>query len=256
NAATVTVPDTVKPTAPANLSAQVGGPAQVNLSWTASTDNVGVTNYRIYRNGLFLAQVGNVTSFADTTVNVETLYQYTVRALDARQNLSDAGNTASVTVPDTQKPSAPANLTALAPGSMQVNLSWSASTDNVAVKNYEVYRNGQLIALLGNVTSWSDTLVSAGTSYQYTVRGLDARQNRSDASNTATITTPAITTVTFAAIADARVEENKRNVNFGTDVSLGAAADRKLIESYLQFQLAGVNGPVRTAKLRLWATAA
>ena len=125
NTATVTVPDTVKPTAPSNLSAQVGGPAQVNLSWTASTDNVGVTNYRIYRNGLFLAQVGNVTSFADTTVNVETLYQYTVRALDARQNLSDAGNTASVTVPDTQKPSAPANLTALAPGSMQVNLSWT-----------------------------------------------------------------------------------------------------------------------------------
>ena len=98
--------------------------------------------------------------------------------------------------------------------------------------------------------------MSAATRYQYTVRALDARQNRSDASNTASVTTPAITTVTFAAVADARVEENKRNVNFGTDATLGAAADRKLIESYLQFQLAGVNGPVRTAKLRLWATAA
>jgi hypothetical protein len=139
---------------------------------------------------------------------------------------------------------------------MQVNLSWTASTDNVAVKNYEVYRNGQLIALLGNLTSYSDTLVSAATSYQYSVRALDARQNRSDASNTAAVTTPAITTMAFTAIADARIEENKRNVNFGTDVSLGAAADRKGIESYLKFQLSGVNGPVRTAKLRLWATTA
>src|SRR6185503_14124532 len=46
------------------------------------------------------------------------------------------------------------------------------------------------------------------------------------------------------------------NVNFGTDATLSSAADRKAIESYLRFQLAGVNGPVRTAKLRLWATTA
>ena len=256
NTASVTVPDMVKPTAPASLTAQVGGAARVDLSWAAAADNIGVTHYEIYRNGLFLAQVGNVTTFSDTTINVETAYQYTVRALDARQNRSDASNTASVTVPDTTKPTAPANLTAQVPGSWQVNLTWTAATDNVGVTRYEVYRNGLLLATLGNVTAYADTLVSPLTSYQYTVRALDARQNRSDAGNVVTAATTAIATAAFTAVADARVDESKKNVNFGSETTLTTSNDRKRMESYLQFQLSGVNGPVRTAKLRLWATTA
>jgi glucose/arabinose dehydrogenase/chitodextrinase len=255
NQANVTVLDAIKPTAPGNLAAQVASQTRVDLSWTASSDNVGVTNYEIYRNGLFLAQAGNTTSFSDNTVRAETLYQYVVRAVDARQNRSDASNTASITVPDTTAPSAPANLAAQATVSARVDLSWNASTDNVGVTNYEVYRNGDLRAVVGNVTSYADTTVSPVTTYQYTVRALDAKQNRSEASNLANVTTP-VPTVISVAVADARVEENKKNINFGTDATLSTTLDRKSIESYLQFQVSGVTGAVKSAKLRLWATTA
>jgi hypothetical protein len=69
------------------------------------------------------------------------------------------------------------------------------------------------------------------------------------------VTTP-VPTVASTAIADARVEENRKNNNFGTDATLSTTLDRKSIESYLQFQVSGVTGVVKSAKLRLWATAA
>ena len=96
--------DTVKPTTPSSLNA-TASPGQVALSWTGSTDNVGVTGYRIYRNGTQVGSVlGNVTTFTHTGLTSGT-YSYTVRAIDAAGNLSDASNTATVTVPDSVKPS-------------------------------------------------------------------------------------------------------------------------------------------------------
>ena len=114
-------------------------------------------------------------AYADTNVSVETPYEYTVRAVDAEQNRSGASNTAQVTVPDSESPTTPGNLTAQAAGAAGVDLSWTASTDNVGVTNYEIYRSGTLLATVGNVTSYTDTTVSVETPYQYTVRALDAR---------------------------------------------------------------------------------
>ncbi len=257
NVATVTVPDTVKPTAPANLVAQVAGPARVDLSWTASTDNVGVSNYEIYRNGQLRAVVGNVTTYADTTVNAEVAYQYTVRALDVKQNRSDASNTATVTVPDTVAPTVPGNLVAQAVSGARVDLAWTASTDNVAVAGYEVYRNGVLLAAIGNVTTYADTLVTPLTSYEYTVRAVDAKQNRSAAGNVATATTLA-PIATFSPVADAHVEEAKKNNNYGTATTLRTVkgSGKNVFESYLRFDVSGVPGPIKSAKLRLSATTA
>jgi chitodextrinase len=257
NTATVTVPDIVKPSAPANLAAQVGGPARVDLSWSASTDNVGVSNYEIYRNGQLRAVVGNVTAYADTTVNAEVAYQYTVRALDVKQNRSDASNTATVTVPDTVAPTAPTNLAAQAVSGARVNLSWTASTDNVGVARYEVYRSGALLAVIGNVTTYADMLVSPLTSYEYTVVAVDAKQNRSVASNVANATTLA-PIATFSPVADAHVEEAKKNNNYGTATTLRTVkgAGKNVFESYLRFDVAGVPGTVKSATLRLSATTA
>jgi hypothetical protein len=196
---------------------------------------------------------GNVTAYSDLTVRVEVAYQYSVKALDARQNRSDASNTAQITVRDTTAPTAPANLVAQANVGTRVDLSWSPSTDNVAVTGYEVYRDGALLATVGNVTAYADMLVAALVPYQYTVRALDARANRSQPSNTATVTPPAV--ASFAALADARVEENRKNNNFGADTTLSATGDRKHMESYLRFQVAGI-GTVKSAKLRLTTTTA
>jgi glucose/arabinose dehydrogenase/PKD repeat protein len=243
--------DDQAPSAPADLAAQVAG-SGVDLSWTAATDNVGVTHYEVYRNAELLATVGNVTTYTDTTATAETAFDYTVKALDLESNRSGASNTATVTVPDTQQPTAPGSLTAEAAGATRVNLSWVASTDNVAVTGYEIHRNGQLLATVGDVTSYADTAVLAQTAYEYTVTALDAKQNRSDQSNLASVTTP--TELAFAPVADARVEEAKKSTNFGAATTLrSAAGSNPDIESYLKFEITGIPGPVRTAKLRLSA---
>ncbi|SHL08758.1 RICIN domain-containing protein [Actinacidiphila paucisporea] len=88
-------PDTTAPSAPSNLTATASGTA-VSLSWNASTDNVGVTGYQVFRGG---AQVGTATgtSYTDSGLGASTAYSYTVRAADAAGNLSAASNTATVT---------------------------------------------------------------------------------------------------------------------------------------------------------------
>ena len=98
SATTVTVgpPDTVPPTVPANLTATAVSSSQINLSWTASTDNVGVSGYRIFRGG---AQAGTsaTTTFADTGLTANTRYSYTVLAYDAAGNVSAQSSSASAT---------------------------------------------------------------------------------------------------------------------------------------------------------------
>ncbi|OPH62109.1 chemotaxis protein [Paenibacillus ferrarius] len=97
------------------------------------------------------------------------------------------------TTPDTQAPTAPANLTAAASSSSQINLTWSASTDNVGVTGYQIYRAGTQVGT-STTTSYSDTGLTASTSYSYTVKAIDAAGNLSGASNTATATTNSGTT--------------------------------------------------------------
>jgi acid phosphatase type 7 len=92
--------DTTPPTAPTNLAASARSSNQVDLTWSASTDNVAVTGYDVFRDGTLLKQVGNVTSATDTTVAASTSYSYTVKARDAAENVSDDSNTATVTTPE------------------------------------------------------------------------------------------------------------------------------------------------------------
>src|SRR5207237_756122 len=112
NTATITIPDSQKPTAPGNLTATPGGAGKIDLGWQASTDNVGVTGYRVFRGTSQIATVnGTTTSYKDTPPNGAT-YTYTVVAVDAAANVSDASNAATATLPDTTRPTAPTNLSA------------------------------------------------------------------------------------------------------------------------------------------------
>ena len=187
-------PDTTPPTIPTGLTASAVASNRVDLFWTASTDNVGVTAYTVYRDGVFLTTVGGgVTSYSDTTVTASTTYAYTVDAFDAAGNHSAASSAATVTTPapsDTTPPTAPTGLTALAISSTRVDLQWNASTDNVAVTGYAIQRNGVTIASVGaGTTTYSDTTVHNSTTYTYTVVAFDAAANRSPASAPATVTT-------------------------------------------------------------------
>ncbi len=185
--------DTTPPTSPSNLTAAGSSPTQVSLGWTASTDNIGVTGYSILRNGSAIATVGNVTTYADSSVTASTTYSYQVEAIDAAGNVSAASNMASATTPappDTSAPTAPTNLVGWAASSSQVNLSWSPSTDNVGIAGYWLYRNGGQVATVTG-TTWSDAGVSGSTTYSYAVVAFDAAGNTSATSNTVSITTPA-----------------------------------------------------------------
>ena len=136
-------------THPSGLTATAAGATQINLSWTASTDNVGVTGYRVERcQGaacVNFVQVATPTgvSHADSGLTANTTYRYRVRATDVAGLLSGYSTIASATTaaaPDTQAPTAPSGLTATAAGATQINLSWTASTDNVGVTGYRVER--------------------------------------------------------------------------------------------------------------------
>lgn len=92
--------------------------------------------------------------------------------------------------PDTTPPSAPTNLTASAPNSSSVNLSWGPSTDNVGVAGYKVYRGGSQITTTTK-TNYTDSTVVGGQSYTYQVFAYDAAGNTSTSSNSATVIVPA-----------------------------------------------------------------
>ena len=116
-------PDTPAPTAPTDLTAGTVSSGQVNLSWTASTDNVGVTGYFVERcQGVGcsdfsqIASPGIAAAYSDTTLTAATSYSYRVRAVDAAGDLSAYSNVATLTTPavDTQPPTTPGTLTAVA----------------------------------------------------------------------------------------------------------------------------------------------
>jgi chitodextrinase len=88
--------DTQAPTAPSNLSSPARTSTSVSLAWTGSTDNVGVTGYRVVQNGTTVATVTG-TSYNVTGLTAATSYTFNVRALDAAGNLSGLSNSLQVT---------------------------------------------------------------------------------------------------------------------------------------------------------------
>ncbi len=320
--------DTQAPTAPSGLSSAGVTSSSVSLTWNASTDNVGVTAYDVYRGGSLVGTTAS-TAFTNTGLAAGTFYSFTVKARDAAGNVSAASNsvtattsagsgggtvsyeaeasgntiaggaavsscascsggnkvgyvgnnsgtlqfngvtaasagTATVTVSylngdatrtaqlsvnggsavsvsfpntggwttigtvqaqvqfasgnntikianasgwapdfdriqvtasgggggDTQAPSAPGSLAVTGKTSSSISLSWTASTDNVGVAGYDVYRGGSFVGTTGT-TSYNDTGLAASTSYTYTVKAKDAAGNVSASSNSVTDTTSA-----------------------------------------------------------------
>ena len=332
--------DTQPPTAPTNLAVSNVTSSGATLNWTASTDNVGVTNYQVFQGTTLLN--GNVpgTSYTASGLSCNTAYSFTVKAVDGAGNVSSASNAVNATTgacsagevvysdalnsnwedwswsayryfnntspkyegsnsirvdyggyggfsvrrnapitatsstviklwvyssgnsnlrvytqsadsggdspmvnfttnanqwkeitvtmaalgnpsaikriniqentgsnptvyydyirvesgasaPDTQAPTAPANLVASSISANGLTLSWAASSDNVGVTGYQVYQGGTL--LNGNVTGTSHAVsgLTCGIGYSFTVKAKDAAGNVSNASNTANATTSA-----------------------------------------------------------------
>lgn len=186
--------DTQAPSVPTNVQAVAQSETSVQVTWTASTDNVGVTGYKIYRNG---SQVGTsgTASFTDNGLQPKVTYSYTVSAYDAAGNNSAQSTPAAVvTTPDNTAPSVPTNVQAVAQSETSVQVTWSASTDNVAVAGYRVFRNGTSVGTSAT-TSFTDNGLQAGTEYSYTVLAYDSVPNDSAQSSPPAVVTTLDTTV-------------------------------------------------------------
>ena len=227
NAASVTTldpaPDTTAPTAP-TLSASGTTLTSTNLSWSGATDNVAVTGYDVYKDGVFLVSTAAAT-YAASGLTSSTAYAFYVQAKDAAGNISVASNTVNVTTltPDTTAPTAP-TLSASGTTATTTNLSWTSATDNVAVTGYDVYKGGVFLASTTTATYVASSL-TASTTYTFNVRAKDAAGNISVDSNVTSVTTLANSVTYCASQGNSTADERIGKVVFGTisNTSTGTA---------------------------------
>lgn len=177
-AATGAENDKQAPTVPAALSAAAVSASQIDINWEESTDDTGVSGYRIYQNNQ-LVNTATAPPFSHMGLQEDTEYCYTVEAFDATGNRSAQSEPACATTetsPDTDPPTQPQGLIATDVSAIQIDLSWTASNDNVGISHYRIYRGDENIGQT-TATRYSDTPVQPNIEYCYTVEAYDAAGN-------------------------------------------------------------------------------
>lgn len=193
-----TPPDVESPTPPTETRLEVVSDSALTLTWTASTDNGGVTDYLVdlstdpgfssFVEGNQDRNVGDVTSVLLSTLNSSTTYFARVRARDAVGNVSlPSGTAIGKTLPETKPPSAPSNPQLTTVSSMQLNLTWTASIDNVGVTGYSIDLSNRLDFStfvpgfenkeVGNVTNFRIQGLIPSRRYYARIRARDAVGN-------------------------------------------------------------------------------
>ncbi|MEO6501352.1 MAG: fibronectin type III domain-containing protein [Jatrophihabitantaceae bacterium] len=252
-------PDATPPSAPTNVSAAAASANQVDLAWSAATDNVGVTNYNVYRGsngatpGLIATTTSSAASYTDTSVTASTSYTYQVQAADAAGNTSMMSSPVTVTTPastDTTAPSPPSGLASETVSYSEIDLGWTGSTDSgTGVSGYRIFRQGpgessftQLATTTGTGAgrnSYVDSTVKPNSTYSYYVTAYDGANNVSSPSNTIAVTSPAgpaSQTYTFIASGDATIEQANPTVT-GGGTSLLVIDNNPVQDALLKFNV-------------------
>jgi fibronectin type 3 domain-containing protein len=176
----VAPPDTTPPAAPASLTG-TAGVSGANISWSASSDNVGIAGYNVYRctppsagqpcTGVLLGN-DTTTAYIDNGLTSGTLYNYQVQAFDLANNLSPLSTTLSLQTVQTIATSA-TGLVATAISPKEINLSWSPPSNTSGLDKYLVYSgtsgsNLQQIAVTpSTTTTYKNLSLAPGTTYYY-----------------------------------------------------------------------------------------
>ncbi|NRQ39779.1 chitinase [Nonomuraea sp. NN258] len=183
--------DTTPPSVPGNVAVGAATNSSLSVSWSPSTDNVGVTRYEVSRDGAAPVTVTG-TTYVATGLTPSTTYKFKVRACDAANNCSAySAESSGTTEPgdrDTIPPTVPGDLAVSGPTSSSLKLTWAPSTDNVGVTRYEISRDGGTPARSA-VPSYTATGLSPKTTYKFKVRACDAAENCSPYSAEASGTT-------------------------------------------------------------------
>jgi len=187
--------DTTPPTPPSNLQAGAADQSSITLKWSASSDDVAVAGYDLFLNGTKVASTG-ATSYSFGGLSCGTGYTISVAAYDAAGNRSPTSALTSATAacsettpPDTTPPTPPSNLQVGAADQSSISLSWSASSDDVAVTGYYVFLNGEKVGST-TATSYTFSGLKCGASYTLGVQAYDAAANVSTQSSVVAATSP------------------------------------------------------------------
>ena len=194
---------------------------------------------------------GQVFHFLKVTVNGHNV---TVTPINALGQSFDVQNYSFTSGAETTPPTTPTNLAATIVSGTQIDLNWSASTDNTGVRGYDIYRNGTLVGTVDqNTFTYSDVNLTSATSYAYQVDAFDGSGNHSALATAISATTKSTATYTFMPAADAYIAGDFTTTNYGGSATLKADASPDY-RSYLRFNVGDVSGTVTSATLRLYAT--
>ena len=234
---TLALPDTEAPTVPTALIANSITTTSITLNWTAATDNVAVTDYEVFQEGVSLGLSGGTTTFLVDGLTPETAYNFTVAALDASANTSGQSNSISVNtlaIPDTEAPTIPTNLVVDNITTTSVNLSWTAATDNIDVVDYEIFQDGVAIGLSSGSVVFAVNGLTPETTYDFTITALDAAANSSAVSESITVLTLAVSDTEVPTVPEGLLATNTTETS--TELSWDTATDNVGVVDYEIFQ--------------------
>jgi hypothetical protein len=166
-----------------NLTASNTSMTSTILSWTPANADFGVTNYLVYKNNILVETLGNVLTYTATALETGKLYNFYIIAKNATGTQSAPSNTVGVTtIKDDIPPTAPEYITSYITEQNQIRVEWSASTDNVGIERYFVYRRpfGGTFELLGTTAPNTTYFVTSGVTnqlYYFVVQSKDATDN-------------------------------------------------------------------------------
>ncbi len=176
--------DTERPSVPGKPQVVATTGSSADFTWNGSTDNVAVTGYNLYD----ATTNAIVATSATTSVTVSGLaegeYTYYLKAFDAAGNTSwKSGNTtftiSNGPAPDTERPSVPGKPAVVSLGADSADLTWTASTDNVAVTGYNIYDAATNNVLATSSTNAVTVTGLAEGTYDVYARAFDAAGNLS-----------------------------------------------------------------------------
>jgi len=176
-------------TQPTGLALVYRNRESIIFNWDANPLEELVKKYRIYVDGVRYSTDLNeeaTTSYTVTGLTAGTSYDITIEARDSQDNVSPISSALTVVTlaSDTEAPTAPSApvVSSINSEFSTVTLTWGASTDNIEVTGYELYRDNVLYSTVTDL--FDDMTVVSGTPYEVFVRALDAAGNYADSPQT------------------------------------------------------------------------